>query len=48
MKKYNINANLIRIIKHLYNKGTSVVLFNGSTEGWFPTTAEVQQTTVRV
>ena len=30
MKKYNINANLIRVIKNLYDKATSAVLFNGS------------------
>ena len=30
MKKYNISTNLIQIIKNLYNKATSAVLFNGS------------------
>ena len=30
MKTYNISANLIRVIKHLYDKATSAVLFNGS------------------
>ena len=36
MKKYNINANLIRaIIKLLYDKATSAVLFNNSIGGWF-------------
>ena len=30
MKKYNISANLVRVIKHMYNKATSAVLFNGS------------------
>ena len=29
-KKYNISANLIRIIKHLYDKATSAVHFNSS------------------
>ena len=30
MKKDNINTNLIRVIKNLYNKATSAVLFNSS------------------
>ena len=30
MKKYNISTNLIRVIKNLYNKATSAVLFNSS------------------
>ena len=30
MKKYNISTNLIQVIKNLYNKATSAVLFNGS------------------
>ena len=30
MKKYNFNANFIRVIKHPYGKVTSAVLFNGS------------------
>ena len=29
MKKYNISTNLIQVIKNLYNKATSAVLFNG-------------------
>ena len=37
MKNYNISANLIRVIKHLYDKVTSAVLYNGSTEDWFKT-----------
>ena len=28
MKKYNIRANGIRVIKHLYDTATSAVLFN--------------------
>ena len=32
MKEYNISANLIRVIKHLYDRATSTVLFNGSVE----------------
>ena len=35
MKKYNISANLIRVIKHLYDKATSAVLFNSSIGDWF-------------
>ena len=30
MKKYKINANLIRVIKNLYDKATGAVLFNSS------------------
>ena len=30
MKKYNISTNLIQVIKNLYNKATSAVLFNCS------------------
>ena len=30
MKKYNISTNLIRVIKNLYDKATSAVLFNSS------------------
>ena len=36
MKKYNISKNLIQVIKNLYNKATSAILFNGSI-GAFPT-----------
>ena len=43
MKKYNISANLIRVIKHLYNKATSAVLFNNSKRDWFRTTVGVRQ-----
>ena len=38
MKKYNISTNLIQVIKNLYNKATSAVLFNSSTGDWFRTT----------
>ena len=38
MKKYNINANLIRVIKNLYDKATSTVLFNSSIGEWLRTT----------
>ena len=43
MKKYNINGNLIRIIKNLYNKAISAVLLNSSIGDWFRTTAGVRQ-----
>ena len=42
MKKY-ISTNLIQVIKNLYNKATSAVLFNGSIGDWFRTTVGVQQ-----
>ena len=42
MKKYNISTNLIQVIKNLYNKATSAVLFNGSIEDWFRTTIGVR------
>ena len=38
MKEYNISANHIRVIKHLYDKATSTVLFNSSIGNWFRTT----------
>ena len=37
MKKY-ISTNLIQVIKNLYNKATSAVLFNSSIGDWFRTT----------
>ena len=43
MKKYNISTNLIKVIKNLYNKATSAVLFNSSVEDWFRTTVGVRQ-----
>ena len=43
MQKYNIIANLIRVIKHLYEKATTAVFFNGSIGDWFRTTVGVQQ-----
>ena len=43
MKKYNISTNLIQVIKHLYDKATSAVLFNGSIGDWFRTTVGVRQ-----
>ena len=41
MKKYNISTNLIQVIKNLYNKATSAVLFNSSIGDWFQTTVGV-------
>ena len=38
--KYNIRANFIRVIKILYDKATSAVLFNSSIGDWFRTTVE--------
>ena len=43
MKKYNISANLIQVIKNLYNKATSAILFSGSIRDWFQTTVGVRQ-----
>ena len=43
MKKYNISTNLVQVIKNLYNKATSVVLFNGSIGEWFQTTVGDRQ-----
>ena len=43
MKKYNISAILIRVIKNFYDKATSAVLFNGSIGDWFRTTVGVRQ-----
>ena len=34
MKKYNISTNPIRVIKNLYDKVTSAVLFNNSVGNW--------------
>ena len=35
MKKYNISTDLIQVIKNLYDKATSTVLFTSSTGDWF-------------
>ena len=43
MKKDNISTNLIQVIKNLYNKATSAVLFNSSIGDWFRTTVGVRQ-----
>ena len=38
MRKYNINASIIRAIQNLYDKAQSAVLFSSSTGQWFRTT----------
>ena len=43
MRKYNINASIIRAIENLYDKAHSAVLSNGSTGEWFRTTVGVRQ-----
>ena len=43
MRKYNINASIIRAIENMYDKAQSAVLFNGSTGEWFRTTVGVRQ-----
>ena len=43
MRKYNINASIIRAIANLYDKAQSAVLFNGSTGEWFRTIGGVRQ-----
>ena len=43
MKKYNISTNLIQVIKHLCDKATSAVFFNGSLGDWFRTIVGVRQ-----
>ena len=43
MKKYNISANVILVIKTLYDKTTSAVLFNSRNGDWFRITVGVRQ-----
>ena len=43
MRLYNINDNLIRTIKCLYNKATSVVYHDSNNEEWFRTTIGMRQ-----
>ena len=43
MKKYNISKNLIQVIKNLYDKDASAVLFNSSIGDWIPTTVGIRQ-----
>ena len=46
VRKYNINANIIRVIKSLFYKAQSAGLLNGSTGDWFRTTIGVRQGTL--
>ena len=43
MKKYNISTNLIQVIKNLYHKATSTIIFNSSIGDLFQTTVGVRQ-----
>ena len=43
MKKYNISANLVRVMKNLYDKAISEVVFNSNIRDWFRTTVGVRQ-----
>ena len=43
MRKYNINANLVCAIEHLYGNAISAVHMNGSTGEWFRTAVGVRQ-----
>ena len=43
MRKYNINASIIRAIENLYDKAQNDFLFNGSTGEWFRSTVGVRQ-----
>ena len=43
MRKYNINANLVRAIEHLYEDAISAVQMNGSRGEWFRTRVGVNQ-----
>ena len=43
MKKHNISAHLIQVIKNLSEKAISAVLFNSSIGDWFRTTIGVRQ-----
>ena len=43
MKKYNISANLIRVVINLYDEATSAVFFNSSIGDWFRPTVGVRQ-----
>ena len=43
MRKYNVNASIIRATENLYEKAQRAVLFNDSTGEWFRTTVGVRQ-----
>ena len=43
MRKYNINASLVRAIEHQYDKAIGAVQMNGNTGEWFRTTVGVRE-----
>ena len=43
MRKYNINANLVRAVEHLYDNAISTVHMNGSIGNWFRTAVGIRQ-----
>ena len=43
MRRYNINANLVRATEHLYDKAISAVQMNSNTGEWFRPTTGVRQ-----
>ena len=43
MRKYNIDANLVRATEHLYDDALSQLQINGCTGDWFRTTSGVRQ-----
>ena len=43
MRRYNITADIIRVVQSLYEKATSAVLINGTLGDWFRTTIGVRQ-----
>ena len=46
MRKYNINASIIRAIENLYDKAHSAVLFYGSAGEWFRTRGSTRVSTL--
>ena len=43
MSKYVVSTNFVQVIKNLYDKATSAVLFNSSIADWFRKTVGVRQ-----
>ena len=43
MRRYNITADIIRVVQSLHEKATSAVLINGTLADWFRTTICVRQ-----
>ena len=43
MRKYSINADLTKVIEHLYYHAISAVLLNGNSDEGFRTTASVKE-----